>query len=498
MRAIAIFSPTCGAGKSWFATALCRWLTREDWKVTPFQAQVDVNQGYTIDHNVMVSYSIAWQAWAAGVRATANLNPVVLRPMDSPSLQYQLFIQGRGIGTVNRSDYYQNYFGIAKPLIQECLDKVHKSDHNLVVFDTYRYGLYNPFQHDTDDNFELLKASAFHPAGVIIIDCQQGGAINQLCGMWERLSPENRQLIRGVIFNQWQGDRRISDVQNRWVQEHLNLPVLGHLPTLAGQFFHPESSLTFETGSRQATQNKLKIFILRLPNLAHHADLDALESEPSVDLSYFDPANPLGYPDAVIIPHTSEAIADLEYLHKYKFPTQLQNYAAAGGTVLGLCNGAMMLGKQLLHKASSGIVKEQLGLGLMPTKTDLRQASDESHPISTLSETLFANLPITGTSANCGKTMLLSRDTVAQLFKETDLGAINQGRNIWSVHFHGLFNNGPWRRFWLNQLRQKRGLSSLATGIADFTERREVIIDNLANHIDQHLELAPLLTDYDY
>ncbi|OKH17033.1 hypothetical protein [[Limnothrix rosea] IAM M-220] len=500
MRAIAVFSPTCGAGKSWFATALCRWLTREDWNVTPFQAQADISQGYTIDHNVTVSHSVAWQAWAARVKATAMLNPVILKPSDGPSLQYQLFIQGRGIGTVSRSDYYQNYYGIAKPLIQECLDKLYKSAHNLMVFDTYRYGLYNPFLSDTDENFELLKSSSFHPAGVIIIDCRQGGALNQLCGFWERLAAENRKLIRGVIFNQWEGDRRISDIQNRWVQEHLNLPVLGHLPSLTSQYFHPESPLTFDINSRHSPQNRLKIVILRLPHLAHHTDLDPLESEPSVELSYFDPANPLGYPDAVIIPHTSEAIADLDYLHKYKFHTQLQNYAAAGGTILGLCNGAAMLGKQVNQKALTVNVPpvEQPGLSLLPTKSEFRGTSQQAEPLQTLSETLFENLPIRGEVYRYSKNSVLNRDIVAQLFQELDAGLINQGRNIWAINFHGLFNNGPWRRFWLNQLRQKRGLSSLATGIADFTERREVIIDNLANHIDQHVELAPLLTDYDY
>ncbi len=500
MRAIAVFSPTCGAGKSWFATALCRWLTREDWNVTPFQAQADISQGYTIDHNVTVSHSVAWQAWAAGVKTTATLNPVILRLSDSTSLQYQLFIEGRGIGTVSRSDYYQNYYGIAKPLVQECLEQLYKSDHNLMVFDTYRHGLHNPFLSDTDENFELLKSSSFHPAGVIIVDCRQGGALNQLYGFWQRLSAENKKLIRGVIFNQWEGDRRISDVENRWVQEHLKRPVLGHLPTLTSQYFHPESPLTFDTKSRHSPQNRLKIVVLRLPNLSHHNDLDALESEPSVELSYFDPANQLGYPDAVIIPHTSEAIADLDYLLKYKFHTQLQNYAAAGGTILGLCNGAAMLGKQITQK-SFGVntpATEHPGLSLLPTKNEFRGKPSQLDSFQTLSETLFPNLPISGQRCAYSKGLVFNREVVDQLFKELDAGLINQGHNIWAINFHGLFNNGPWRRFWLNQLRQKRGLSSLATGIADFTERREVIIDNLANHIDQHVELARLLTDYDY
>jgi adenosylcobyric acid synthase len=499
MRAIAVFSPTSGSGKSWFATALCRWLAREDWHVAPFQGQVEIDKGYTIDHNVTVSYSIAWQAWAAGIPVTAHLNPVVLKPQSSASLQYQLFIQGRGIGTVSRSDYYQNYYSIAKPLIYECLEKT-KADHNFMVFDTYRYGLFNPTQTDTDANFELLKASPFEIAGVILVDCKHGGALNQLWGLWQRLSTENRQMIRGVVFNQWQDDRRLYDLESRWVQENIKRPVLGYLPPLSSHSFHPESALTFDNPSAQTVKQQLKIQILRLPNIARTDDLDALESEPSIELSYFDPASQLGYPDALIIPHTTQAIADLEFLHKYKCPQQLQNYAAAGGTILGICNGATILGKQVLPPNEVGKRNEALsGLGLMNFNGEiLPNSAFLSQPCITLSREPFPNLPIQGEKVRYSKHQFANRLPLEQLFQEPDLGIINQGKNVWAIHLHGLFNNGPWRRFWLNDLRQKRGLSSLATGIADSTERREMILDNLANHIEKHIDLAALITDYDY
>ncbi|MGB2924700.1 MAG: cobyric acid synthase [Limnothrix sp.] len=494
MRAIAVFSPTHSSGKSWFATALCRWLAREGWKVAPFQSQSEVKNCYHIDQETDVSYSIAWQAWAAGIPVSADLNPVLLKPQMTPSVQYQLYIQGRGIGTVSRSDYYQNYYNIAKPLIEECLDKV-RAKYDLLVFDTYRHGLYDPNTLDTDANFELLKHAELHPAGVILVDCQKGGALNQLWGLWQRLSKENRQMVRGVVFNQWSGDRRFCDPETRWVKEHLNRPVLGYVPPLANHFYHPESPVTFESEASVAAQNQLKIQVLRLPNITRYEDLDALESEPSIQLSYFDPAEQLGYPDAIVIPHTTDAIADLQHLHKYNCHQQLQNYAAAGGTIIGLCDGANLLAKQII--STNPNVEPQTGLNLLPFDCNIQQKLTKD-PCQTLSSDLFPSLPIQGTKLYLGNMNFALKRSFTQLFNEKDLGVINQGKNIWAIYLQGLFNNGPWRRSWLNELRHKRGLSSLPTGIPDFKEQQEVIIDTLADHLDQYVDLSYLLTDYDY
>ncbi|MFM6308157.1 MAG: cobyric acid synthase CobQ, partial [Dolichospermum sp.] len=52
---------------------------------------------------------------------------------------------------------------------------------------------------------------------------------------------------------------------------------------------------------------------------------------------------------------------------------------------------------------------------------------------------------------------------------------------------------GPWRRAWLNRLRQQRGLISLPTGVANYREQREQILDSLANHIEKHLDITTFL-----
>ncbi|MGB5974787.1 MAG: cobyric acid synthase CobQ, partial [Nodosilinea sp.] len=60
-------------------------------------------------------------------------------------------------------------------------------------------------------------------------------------------------------------------------------------------------------------------------------------------------------------------------------------------------------------------------------------------------------------------------------------------------YLHGLFDNGPWRRAWLNRLRQQRGLGSLPTGIPNYREQREAVLNELTEAVSEHLDLTPLL-----
>ncbi|MBD2541673.1 cobyric acid synthase CobQ, partial [Coleofasciculus sp. FACHB-SPT36] len=47
---------------------------------------------------------------------------------------------------------------------------------------------------------------------------------------------------------------------------------------------------------------------------------------------------------------------------------------------------------------------------------------------------------------------------------------------------------------WLNHLRQQRGLPSLPTGVANYREHRETILDSLADTVEAHLDLNPILS----
>jgi adenosylcobyric acid synthase len=74
---------------------------------------------------------------------------------------------------------------------------------------------------------------------------------------------------------------------------------------------------------------------------------------------------------------------------------------------------------------------------------------------------------------------------------------VDSTQSIWGTYLHGIFDNGPWRRAWLNRLRQQRGLRSLPTGISNYREQRETMLDALADVVESYLNLEPVLKSLD-
>jgi adenosylcobyric acid synthase len=61
------------------------------------------------------------------------------------------------------------------------------------------------------------------------------------------------------------------------------------------------------------------------------------------------------------------------------------------------------------------------------------------------------------------------------------------------TYLHGVFESGPWRRRWLNQLRQRRGLPLLSERQPHHRRQRDRLLDRLADAFERHVNLEPLL-----
>ena len=62
------------------------------------------------------------------------------------------------------------------------------------------------------------------------------------------------------------------------------------------------------------------------------------------------------------------------------------------------------------------------------------------------------------------------------------------------TYLHGIFDNGPWRRRWLNRLRRRRELPELNEDQPHHSRQREALLDRLADAFEQHVNLDPLLS----
>jgi adenosylcobyric acid synthase len=108
-------------------------------------------------------------------------------------------------------------------------------------------------------------------------------------------------------------------------------------------------------------------------------------------------------------------------------------------------------------------------------------------------------LPVTGYEIHQGRSRRVELptgevDSYQALFDDSYLGMVDNSLSVWGTYLHGIFDNGPWRRAWLNRLRQQRGLKSLPTGVANYREQREAMLDSLAATVKTHLDLTPILS----
>ncbi|WP_338038104.1 hypothetical protein [Neosynechococcus sphagnicola] len=167
--------------------------------------------------------------------------------------------------------------------------------------------------------------------------------------------------------------------------------------------------------------------------------------------------------------------------------------------MLGICGGYQMMGKQLADpEGIEGQGGRYRGLELLPIRTVIT-GPKIARQRQVTSNFPLEGLPIAGYEIHQGRTHLMEpeREEIHHLYRplfdDTTLGMVDANQSVWGTYLHGIFDNGPWRRAWLNRLRQQRGLQSLATGIANYREEREVMLDGIADEIAAHLDLTSLL-----
>ncbi len=491
MKSLMVVGTTSHAGKSLLTTAICRIAARRGWRVAPFKGQNMALNAYVTASGGEIGHAQAVQAWAAGTQPTIEMNPILLKPQGD--MTSQVILKGKAVGKVGAADYYEQYFDIGWQAIQESLQHL-STEFDLIVCEGAGSPAEINLKHRDLTNMRVAKY--LNAPTILVVDIERGGAFAHVVGTLALLEPEERTLIRGIVINKFRGMRSILQPGIEWLEKYTGIPVIGVIPWLE-QVFPAEDSLDLFERKTSAFQGDLNISVLRLPRIANFTDFDPLESEPTVSLKYIHPKQDLGHPDAVIIPGTKTTIADLLVLQKSGMAEAIQNYAASGGTVLGICGGYQMMGQYLTDpdRLESEYIKCD-GLGLLPIKTMITdyKVTKQRQVTSNFPQ---SGLPVAGYEIHQGRSRLIEPDAITSdynpLFDDPSLGLVDKDQLVWGSYLHGLFDNGAWRRAWLNRLRQQRGLKSLPTGIPNYREQRESMLDILATTIEAHLNLNDIL-----
>jgi adenosylcobyric acid synthase len=487
-----VLGTSSGAGKSLMTAALCRVLLRRGERPLPFKGQNMSLNAWVDGGGGEMAYSQALQAWAAGLEPSVAMNPVLLKPRgDSTSEVIHL---GRSVGTAQAEHYYRDWFRPGWNVIRRGLHDLQASHPGgrLVL-----EGAGSPVEVNLQarDLTNLRLAQYLRARCLLVADIERGGVFAQIVGTLALLRPVERPLIQGLLINRFRGRRELFDAGRSWLERHTDLPVVGVMPWLE-EIFPPEDSLDLLERRSRKPEAEIGIAVLRLPSLSNFSDLDPLEAEASVQLRWVRPEDPLGSPDAVILPGSKQTLRDLAALQASGLAEALRTYARAGGLVFGLCGGLQMLGTALhdpegLEGESTGRTLQ--GLGLLPLRTRFSPGKTLRHCQSQALWPPGPALEIGGFELHHG----ISDAEAAPLAIEPGLGWWqsfgDRGGVVAGTYLHGVFERGPWRRRWLNQLRARRSLPPLSEHQPHHGQQREVLLDRLADAFEAHVNLEPLL-----
>lgn len=495
MKAIMVVGTTSHSGKSLLVTALCRMLSRRGWRVSPFKGHNMAPNAYVTPNGAEIGYPQAVQAWAAGVSPQAEMNPVLLKPQGHSTAQ--VVIKGRPVGQTTTAHYHETYFETGWQAIQESLARLGQEFDLVICEGDGNPAEINMKQHDLAN---MRIAKALKAPTILVTDIDRGGAFAHIVGTLELLEPDERALVKGIIINKFRGQKSQLQPGIDWIENRTGIPVLGVIPWIDNAS-PAEDSLSLMERPVEKQSAELNIAVIRLPRISNFTDFDPLEAEPSVNVTYLSPKDDLGHPDAVILPGTKTAIADLLILQRTGMAEAIQNYAAAGGTVLGICGGFQLMGQMLADpEGLEGQEGRFRGLSILPLRTVITQ-NKVARQRSVSSKSPQEGLPVNGYEIHHGRTQLVMTPEGGEpgpkfhpIFDDRSLGIVDETESLWGTYLHGIFDNGPWRRAWLNRLRQQRGLGSLPTGIANYREQRDAMLNDLANTVEQYINLDPILT----
>ncbi len=486
--ALMVLGTSSGAGKTLMTAALCRALKRRGEQPLPFKGQNMSNNAWVDTSGGEMAYSQALQAWAAGLEPRCAMNPVLLKPQgDSTSEVIHL---GHSAGSCRAEHYYRDWFRPGWAAIRQGLRELQAAHPGgrLVL-----EGAGSPVEVNLQprDLTNLRLAQYLRARCILVADIERGGVFAQLVGTLALLRPVERPLIRGLLINRFRGRRELFDEGRRWLEANTGIPVLGVMPWL-DELFPPEDSLDLLERRGRKRGAELQIAVLKLPSLSNFSDLDPLEAESAVQLHWILPGQDLGRPDAVVVPGSKQSLRDLTALRSSGLGEQLAAYASEGGAVLGICGGMQLLGRELLdpHGLEGGADSSQAGLNLLPLRTvfgaakALRQCSSPA-----LWPAAAESALLEGFELHRGATSAL--EPCQALAEDPTLGWVSGA--VAGTYLHGVFESGPWRRRWLNQLRARKGLPLLSERQPHHSRQREALLDRLADAFEHHVNLDPML-----
>ncbi|MDB5339714.1 MAG: hypothetical protein JWN70_5333 [Planctomycetaceae bacterium] len=499
-RVLMIQGTSSSAGKSLLVAALCRIFARRGVRVAPFKSQNMSNNAAVCADGGEIGRSQAFQAFAAGIAPTVDMNPILLKP--EAEVRSQVIVNGRPWKSLDARQYFNTKQALW-PIVTAALDRL-RNEYELVVIE----GAGSPAELNLRD-VEIVNMSVarYCQAPVLLVgDIERGGVFAQLLGTLWLLDDDERTLVQGLLINKFRGDVSLFDAGRTMLEQRGGVPVLGVIPWVSALNLPDEDAEVLSRVSNgSARPGDIDIAVIRLPRISNFDDFDPLATAAGVRLRYVESVSQLGQPHAVILPGTKSTMSDLDWLRQTGLASRIVELAAVGTHVVGICGGYQMLGRILRDpELVESDVEQMSGLGLLPTVTVFQTSKDTNQVRGVIRDD--RNCPgglgqvVEGYEIHMGRTfggrpwLELSRSE-DELSAVSDGAASDDGR-IWGCYLHGLFGNDGFRQCWLKSLRKhsesESPLSQPIEPIGEFANAVEASLNRLANQVEEALNMERL------
>lgn len=447
------------AGKSLLTAAFCRILARKGYRVAPFKAQnMSNNAGVTPEGGEMGRAQIV-QAEAAGILPHTDMNPVLLKP--EGNRRSQIILNGRIFGQIHA----ENWFDIKQRLWEEVCAAYDRLAQRFDVILLEGAGSPAEINLKAGDIVNLRMARHAHAPCLLVGDIDRGGVFAALAGTLLLLDPDERAQIHGFLINKFRGDPALLGDGLHMLQEKaFGVPTLGVIPYIPDVRIADEDAVALDalhpTPSTDA--GSVEIAVIQLPHIANFDDFDPLRQEAGVHVRFVQRATDLGAPDAIVLPGSKVTLRDLAWLRERRLDGAIQQLAHDGTSVVGICGGYQMLGRDLWDPdgVEGPAGARSPGLGLLSVSTRFVTEKQTHRARLHIQQPQWAaGSVVEGYEIHTGETQLAEPDEpFGTLIERSGRGvtlpdgAVAPHGRIWGTYLHGIFHNAAFRHGWLQSL----------------------------------------------
>jgi adenosylcobyric acid synthase len=490
-RAVMVLGTTSGAGKSWLATALCRWYARQGLKVAPFKAQNMSNNARVVPGPEgrlgEIGSAQYFQALAARARPEVRMNPVLLKPERDTSSQIVVLGDVRAdLASIPWRERSERLWPVARAALRALL-----AENDVVVIE----GAGSPAEINlhASDYVNMRTAKEANAACLLVTDIDRGGAFAHLFGTHQLLPLDERALIRGFVLNRFRGDPSLLAPGPRQLLRLTGVPTLAVLPMWRGHGL-PEEDGVFDEAIDQAVDQAVdqaspgqpvarRIAIVAYPHLSNLDEFQPLRGVPGVRLRWARTPADLAGVDWIILPGSKNTSGDRAWMRSQGLDRSILAHAAAGGAVLGVCGGLQILGEQM--RDPHGVEGNEQGLALLDLETRFEREKLLRHTRARFADLagaawralggpLLGGVSFDGYEIRHGRTWLTAAgadtDTAVALRNGSGDAIGWQRGNVLGVYAHGLFESPAVMRALFGVA--PRTLDDVFDGLADFVDAR--------------------------